>query len=1360
MFSNANFTKEDWDEEALQKQVTDSQNYAQEEAARIQAFEGQAQQEGQQYDTNAANIKPDGSTKSSFDTKDPKQFGAKENVQEAQNAVVGGLQDVANSVAALPQKIFDPRFYTTSEGPYKPAWLPFNQEEQPINKTIWGNFIRSAVEMGGLMFLTRKAAAGGAKIAGQGNAVGKGLGFVAKGPQIVKGEKLSNVGRVIVHGAITGAPADLISNRSTESNMAADLIKIRPDWEEALKPFATHENMSPAQRSLYNMFEGLGIGPVVDLASEGVKSFVKGSLTRLGRKGGVAEAKAPVPHPNDARYAQLRKSAEQSLDFKVTAGAARTAEKAYAKDPVNKKLWRDMTADEQLTAKKEFAKKAGLNWGDDTHPAIKRQEAQDQNEIETGIQRLAADPEGEKGFDPYINTGGDVHQGRANSTTTSIVDTLESVHHMSTKWSDIDGTPNNFITKNELERINNTPGAVPITQEDYMKRVDRDPIFKQTIEELRAKRTPIDELAPQVFREFDEVLAGRKTIASMSDDEFEKLFTRNYDEYGKYAGMEYYSDVDHLKAAVLTGTLNREIRDIAQMQRSVMDNMDVTVKDGPLDQLLDRYTALGIGLKQSRYLRSAALDNLKYLNGEIKVKPPTKVEMATRIAEIADNQRSVRNLIREAIDNDTSDELLKLITDAFSANDKLSTWADIDTFFANKLSGYKEGNVTHKSAIQQELASLIVHSTISGPKTPVRAALGTGIVTFTRPVATALGAMLRGDERAVRGAYASMNGMFEGLGESWALFRHQLKANFSGNELPDLNTIATHYNQTQSDLDWEAMGNWVMTRGTDAQQATFGIANTMRWMNRNPILTWSSKVMAATDMVFHNLIGRARLKEIAYHKAYDSLVDAGRTVDDASMSTMVRQYEAALFDEVFDDRGMLRDEMAKYAASEAAMTKDIPALIAGIERAFDANWYTKPFMLFTRTAYNALELTGQHTPFINRFITEVDQIKNLPTGHPELLKYGIQTIDDHEAAKALIKGREAIGASVVGLAASLYMSGRLTGNGPSEKELNDTWKQLQWQPRSILIGDKYVSYDSLEPFNSFLAFVADVGDVQKEMGGTFVEKMLGRAWYLLQANITNKSFLFGLSQFSDLLGARDADKLGTIAGNMVNSYVPLSSLRNEIGKTFNPGMRELESGFRDAIKNRNLWVGEIADLPYKYDVLNGEPLKIYDWPTRAWNALMPFQINLGPTPTRQLLWRSLHDTKITVNTFPDGGEVPSQLKSKWQMLIGKQNVEAQLTKLFTDKKTGPQIMASIEVMERDRDGGDQKDPKTYLHNVQIEKIWKEAKRRAWVQLKQEPETSAILQRQAAANVIAEMRKRGRYTDAEQAEALYNLPYGK
>ena len=1359
VYSNTTVDFDPFEEEELRKQAEEFKNYKQQEQAEQEAYKGTVQQEVNQQQTQGELTDPKtGKLKSSFETKDPKEFGPKENAQEATNAVLGGLGNIVNSVTAIPQKIVDPRFYTDISGePYKPAWVPFGEDVNPMTKTVWGGLIKGVVEMGGLMALTRGGAKAGARIAP--GPVKAPLNYIGSGPTMVKGQPLKNFKKQIAWGAAVGAPADFVSSNSTEANLARTLIRMRPDLEDYLEPLATHERMTPVQRSFYNLLEGLGIGPVMDVAGQGAVALVR------GLRGAKPAAKAASAPTDPDFIARARELGNQKLEMKVEAGAARQAEMDFTRDPVKYKPWQSMNAEEKFEAKKAFAKRRGLNWGDDTDPALKRQESQDANETDVAMSRLEADPQGEKGFDGYINTGGESIQGRATSTTRSVLDSVESINQVKRDYGSQDGTPNNFIPENGLERINATPGGRPITQTDYMKRmVDNDPGFQIILDNLRANSRSVDSLMPEANRELAEVMAGRKKVFDLSDDEFDSLFVKT----NEFEGNKYYTDLDQAKASMLSAILNREIRDFAMAAKSVEGQMDVMAKDGLMDLMLKRWVAIGRGIKESNFLRSIGLSNLRKLKGEQLTTEDManialrKDDVTAKLADIATDAQTSANIVRDAIAGDKTDDLLKLLLDAFSGNDKLSTFDDLDTFFRRKLWGYTDGDVVQQNALLRELGSMYVNSVLSGPKTPIRAAFGTGFVTYSRPVFSAIGAAINGDQRQLKASFAQIQGLFEATGDAWAVFRKQLKSNFEGGEIPDLGTIATRYNRTESDTDWEMLGNWVQNRGSDAEKAWYFSTDFLRGANRNVLLTWSSRVMNATDLAFHTIIGKQKARSEAFLKTLDTFEAAGKDITDAEFPAFMRNYEAAINDEIFDANGLLRDSFAKYVADEATMTKDLPVVAARFEKAFQSNALLRPFLLFARTGYNALELTAKHTPFLNNAIKEIHAVKTLPTGHPDLLRYGIRTADEHDAAKAIIRGRAAIGGMTIMSAVGMYLSGRLTGNGPQEKQLRDTWMQSGWQPRSIMLptptGPKWVSYDSLEPFNGFLAFVADVGDVSQQMGEEWTEKMLGSAWYLIQANITNRSFFFGLSQLSDVIGNSAPDTAEKFLGNLVNSQVPLSSMRNEIGRFFNPGMRELEAGFWDSIKNRNLWAGELADLPYRYDVLDGSPLRMWDVPTRMWNAVMPFQINPVASQTRQTLWRSLFDLKVSVNTMPGGdGEIPPTLKSKWQYLIGKQNVEAKLAKLFQSR----QIQDSIMKMESDRDSGlpqySSNDPMSYPHNEAIKKIFDDAKKIAFLELQRDAEASAILYKAKQDRLAANLRKKGRFNQAEQMQQLIQTP---
>jgi hypothetical protein len=149
-------------------------------------------------------------------------------------------------------------------------------------------------------------------------------------------------------------------------------------------------------------------------------------------------------------------------------------------------------------------------------------------------------------------------------------------------------------------------------------------------------------------------------------------------------------------------------------------------------------------------------------------------------------------------------------------------------------------------------------------------------------------------------------------------------------------------------------------------------------------------------------------------------------------------------------------------------------------------------------------------------------------------------------------------------------------------------------------------------------------------------------------------------QLQDLLTSQGRDAPRVLA-NFANNQIPLSGMRNEIGKLLSPGMRELESGFWQSVGNRNLWADVVTNgsiLPYRYDILNGEKIKDYDPITRLWNAISPFSINIGTNETRSWLMRSGINLKQTFNTGPNGESLEGEpaLKSQYQFYMGQQEV--------------------------------------------------------------------------------------------------------
>ena len=383
-------------------------------------------------------------------------------------------------------------------------------------------------------------------------------------------------------------------------------------------------------------------------------------------------------------------------------------------------------------------------------------------------------------------------------------------------------------------------------------------------------------------------------------------------------------------------------------------------------------------------------------------------------------------------------------------------------------------------------------------------------------------------------------------------------------------------------------------------------------------------------------------------------------------------------------------------------------------------------------------MVQKHTPILARFNDEVRTVLGASADNLDsVAPYGITNPAQLIEAQAAMRGRIAAGYLTVGSAIGLYFSGGLTGNGPADRETRNAWIQAGWRPRSIKLGDKWLSYDSLEPFTSFLSMVADVGDNANLLGESAMQNWYKKIGYLLAMNVSNKSFLAGLGPLNNVLSL-DPTQSAVWAANVANNQLPWAGVRNELANIMNPGMRELDKDFRkglQTIANRNPILKDT--LPQKYDILDGSVVREFDPMIRLVNAVSPLQINFVDNPTRRMLRESGFDVVRTLSTDSSGNRLDAKTRSRYQNLIGKQNIETQLEKLFKE----PAIKKEMETYQKIRDlgirsaTGEDSDPEGGLdvQNTEfyrrIKQIFNQAQRIAESQLYQQyPEL-----RQAAIN---------------------------
>ena len=159
------------------------------------------------------------------------------------------------------------------------------------------------------------------------------------------------------------------------------------------------------------------------------------------------------------------------------------------------------------------------------------------------------------------------------------------------------------------------------------------------------------------------------------------------------------------------------------------------------------------------------------------------------------------------------------------------------------------------------------------------------------------------------------------------------------------------------------------------------------------------------------------------------------------------------------------------------------------------------FFPFVRTAHNVATYTASYVPVLGGKLAKLEG------------KLSDPNVSSYE--KAIIKGRQRLGAGFIGAAGILAANGMLTGNGPQDPVARKRWLE-QNQPRSLKIGDVFISLDRLEPFGPILSAVADIhyavsnGEMKAERGEWF-------AGYLIQTmalNVTDRTFFSGFKDMA------------------------------------------------------------------------------------------------------------------------------------------------------------------------------------------------------------------------------------------------------
>ena len=280
-------------------------------------------------------------------------------------------------------------------------------------------------------------------------------------------------------------------------------------------------------------------------------------------------------------------------------------------------------------------------------------------------------------------------------------------------------------------------------------------------------------------------------------------------------------------------------------------------------------------------------------------------------------------------------------------------------------------------------------------------------------------------------------------------------------------------------------------------------------------------------------------RQLLYQNAYSTGVAKGKRGDE--LATHIAEF-------VFDPPASAL-EKADAHAQYVTLQTNLDSVGKSIKTIRDKTPSLRYFLPFLKTPYNAFKYSFIDRGPIGLFYGEskaaIDKAK-LPGA----------TMADRAAGDAAI-ARLSMGNATLFTMAGLVAAGQVTGKGPNDKGIRDNLRQTGWQPYSIKIGDRYVSYVGMEPFSSVMMLGADTaevlmsGRVDQDSG----EELIAAVAAAFAYQLTEKTFMSGFSSLVNTLNDPTRYAGNTIE-SLIGSFVP--RIVAQIERNVDPTVRAAE----------------------------------------------------------------------------------------------------------------------------------------------------------------------------------------------------------
>lgn len=1134
------------------------------------------------------------------------------------------------------------------------GWLDIDDSWMPENRTGLGKLARGLVEFGVLSIGTGGTAGvvtGGLRLGARGLMAARAAGVGTKG---IKALKFVGKGAKI---ATEGSIAELISSSSESANLA-NLAQEHTPW---LAPWITNAlAVEPEDNPWLARIKTATTGAGVNLVGHGIGAFAKGIWSAFrARSAGKSIDEAneignKVMQDDMAKATQMdEEAATQMAADRYTQGYGvshadprdeylRTylTEEEYARytsQPTVEGVTAQLQDVEQrLAAAKEAGDKATVRELNKTKRELEKQvqlDETDQIDFETLADQRGAEQGDVFDFETYQSTNQAAEGAGRVSDPFVNPGKFDNVERATYRPDPEPVKTNLRESIKDMKQGGEGRSYQPLFTESALQAMSRgDKNLQEYINEVA------DDISSEVFKSLDNtmdykevkelILRQASELTSMIEDggDIAKRFADYFEKQDANAriyiddGVKIVTGSPSQKAALqlVINTLAKQAEGIATGTMFIADDLPI----GRQAEMV--FDAMKVALTEHKKIGYMwGLDG-KYQQMNLM---PKSIKDATeaQLQKISNDMDEYFSSLHDLHKQGRYDEIKDLMELHALSGGKVRTLEHIHDFLKAKLTGGQMDGIQIRGRVRQELQSTFYNSVLSAPRTPLKAILGTNLVGIIRPLQAYMGAGLKMNKQEMAVAAATL----DSLGQAWAEGVQMFKYNWD----LGLNRKAQSYDgkfDLETDLaDWQALKPYYDMYGSATEKVAYEALDTVVKFNTNPWVKYSQNAMGAGDALARTIIGRYEMRMRAARTAIEQGVDLDKVTDFA------RQHEDQFRKEIFkvnaDGKYIVSDAAARMAGDEAAMTRALEENFKGFELISNIPGM-KAFFPFVRTGFNALNLTFEHTPLA----AFTDKYKDIMSGR-NLEKYAIRP-QDLPQAQALMEGRIAMGSSIMGMAIIAALSGNLIGDYPYDKESRDAWDAAGIKPYSFKIGNTYISYQNLEPFNTLFSMAANVVQNADVLGEKATDNMMQKLTFMTAAVLVDKSMLAGVEDLARLMNSETSEELLTQTGSRyIRSHLPYAGLLGQLGDILDSNRKEAQS-LGEMIIRRDAIFKSV--LPPKYDVLSkdrsGKPLTYgaQEPLLKLFNSLSPIPVTIAEgDPIKEALVAMRFNLPEALNTY-------------------------------------------------------------------------------------------------------------------------------